>query len=141
KVDDDRLAMLGRSMGGGVTYNALVVQPGLVDAAVVHAPVSSDYLDNLRRWTLAERPENARRLFDRLGRPERRPEAYDALSARTYFDRITEPVLIHHGTLDDSCPVDWSRTTQRLLRRAGVDSTLRLFEGEQHAFGPQWLDS
>lgn len=141
KVDEDRLALLGRSMGGGVTYNALVAQPGLVDAAVVFAPVSSDFLDNLRRWTLPERPEAAQRLFRRFGTPQESPGFYDGLSARTWFDRITEPVLIHHGTLDDSCPLPWSRTTHRLLRRAGVDSTLRVYEGEQHAFGPQWLDS
>jgi len=52
--------------------------------------------------------------------------------------QITEPVLIHHGTLDESCPIAWSHTTQRLLRRAGVDSRLEVYRGEQHAFGPQW---
>ena len=31
-VDDDRMAVGGRSMGGGVVYNVLVAQPGLVDA-------------------------------------------------------------------------------------------------------------
>lgn len=137
-VDDDRIAMLGRSMGGGVTYNALVARPGLVDAAVVFAPVSSRYLDNLERWTIPERPERARALFDRFGRPGANPRFYRELSASSYFDRVTEPLLIHHGTLDDSCPLRWSRTTQRLLVRAGVDSRLEVYPGEQHAFGPQW---
>ena len=41
-VDPNRIGLLGRSMGGGVTYNVLVAQPGLVDAAVVYAPVSSN---------------------------------------------------------------------------------------------------
>jgi dipeptidyl aminopeptidase/acylaminoacyl peptidase len=137
-VDRERVAMLGRSMGGGVTYNAIVARPGLVRAAVVFAPVSSDFVDNFNRWTVAERPEAAAATYRRYGRPEQEPEFYAGLSARTYFDRITEPVLIHHGTLDDSCPVGWSRTTQRLLRKAGVDSTLEIYRGEQHAFGPQW---
>jgi dipeptidyl aminopeptidase/acylaminoacyl peptidase len=137
-VDPDRVAMLGRSMGGGVTYNALVAKPGLVRAAVVFAPVSSDFVDNFNRWTVAERPDAAEATYRRYGRPAERPEFYRGLSARTYFDRITEPVLIHHGTLDDSCPIAWSRTTQRLLQRAGVDSRLEVYEGEQHAFGPQW---
>lgn len=141
RVDPDRMAMLGRSMGGGVTMNAIVAQPDLVDAAVIYASVSSDYLDNLRRWTLPERPENAQRLFDRFGTPQQRPEFYDGLSPRTYFDRIEVPVLSHHGTLDESCPLPWARTTQRLMREAGVDSSLRLYQGEQHAFGPQWLAS
>lgn len=137
-VDDDRMAMLGRSMGGGVTYNALVARPGLVDAAVVFAPVSSRYLDNLERWTIPERPEAAQALFDRFGRPRENPRFYRGLSARTYFDRISEPLLIHHGTLDDSCPIRWSRSSQRLLTSAGVDSRLEVYPGEQHAFGPQW---
>jgi dipeptidyl aminopeptidase/acylaminoacyl peptidase len=137
-VDPDRVAMLGRSMGGGVTYNALVAKPGLVRAAVVFAPVSSDFVDNFNRWTVGERPDAAEATYRRYGRPAERPDFYRGLSARTYFDRITEPVLIHHGTLDDSCPIAWSRTTQRLLQRAGVDSRLEIYEGEQHAFGPQW---
>jgi dipeptidyl aminopeptidase/acylaminoacyl peptidase len=137
-VDPDRVAMLGRSMGGGVTLNALVAQPGLVRAAVVYAPVSSDFVDNFERWTVAERPQAAAATYRRFGTPEQEPEFYRGLSARTYFDRITEPVLIHHGTEDESCPVAWSRTTQRLLRRAGVESTLEIYRGEQHAFGPQW---
>ncbi len=137
-VDRTRIGMIGRSMGGGVTYNALVVRPGLVDAAVVFAPVSSDFLDNFRRWTVAERPDAAQRTFTRFGTPRGNPAFYAGLSPRTYFDRITEPVLIHHGTSDDSCPIGWSRETQRLLRRAGVDSRLEVYPGEEHAFGPQW---
>lgn len=137
-VDPDRVAMLGRSMGGGVTFNALVSKPGLVRAGIVFAPVSSDFVDNFNRWTVAERPEAAAATYRRHGTPTSQPEFYRGLSARTYFDRITEPVLIHHGTLDESCPVGWSRTTQRLLERAGVDSTLEIYRGEQHAFGPQW---
>lgn len=138
-VDADRLGMVGRSMGGAVTYNALVAEPGLVDAAVVFAPVSSDFVDNLRRWTIPERPDNARALLASLGgAPAENPRAYRQLSARTHFDRIEEPVLIHHGTSDDSCPIAWSRESQRLLAAAGVDSTLQVYPGEEHAFGPQF---
>jgi dienelactone hydrolase len=49
-LDKSRVGLLGRSMGGGVMYNVLVTQPGLVDAAVVYAPVSADAVDNFNRW-------------------------------------------------------------------------------------------
>jgi dipeptidyl aminopeptidase/acylaminoacyl peptidase len=137
-VDPDRMAMLGRSMGGGVTLNALVAQPGLVDAAVVYASVSSRFLDNLRHFTIPNRPEAARELSDRFGSPEANPVFYRQLSSRTYFDRITEPVLMHHGTDDETCPFGWARTTQRLLTRARVESRLDVYPGEHHAFVPQW---
>lgn len=140
-VDPERLAMLGRSMGGGVTMNALVTQPGLVDAAVIYASVSSKYLENVDHFTRDSRPEAVDALFDRFGTPQARPRFYRELSARTYFDRITEPVLAHHGTLDGTCPPPWARTTQRLMTEAGVDARLRWWEGEDHAFYARWQDS
>lgn len=141
-VDDARVGLVGRSMGGGVVYNALVTHPDLVAAAVVFAPVSSDLVDNLERWTLPQRPEAAQVLFDRLGGdPQQAPRPYRELSARTYFDRVRAPVLIHHGTSDDTCPIDWSRETHRLLTRAGADSTLAVYPGEEHAFGPRFADA
>jgi dipeptidyl aminopeptidase/acylaminoacyl peptidase len=140
-VDPDRMAMLGRSMGGGVTLNALVARPGLVDAAVVYASVSSRFLDNLRHFTIPGRPEAARALFDRFGTPQQEPGFYRQLSSRTYFDRITEPVLMHHGTRDESCPFPWARTTARLLKEAGVRTRLDVYPGEMHAFVPRWQDS
>jgi uncharacterized protein len=141
RVDHQRIAMLGRSMGGGVTYNALVTAPGLVKAAVVYAPVSSRFEDNLRQFVIPSRPEAAARLYARHGTPRESPEFYAGLSPRTYFERITEPVLIHHGTSDDTCPISWSRTTRRLMRAAGVDVRLRIYPGEEHAFVPRWAAS
>ena len=140
-VDADRMAMLGRSMGGGVTLNALVTHPRLVDAAVVYASVSSRFLDNLRHFTRPNRPEAVRALFARFGTPRAAPRFYRELSSRTFFDRVTEPVLLHHGTADATCPLRWSQTTHRLLRRAAVDSRLELYPGEDHAFIARWEDS
>ena len=137
-VDPERVGMVGRSMGGAVTYNALVAKPGMVKAGVVFAPVSSDFVDNFNRWTVRERPSAAQATYQRWGTPREEPAFYQGLSARTYFDRITEPLLIHHGTSDDSCPIRWSRESLRLLERAGVDARLWVYEGEEHAFGPQW---
>jgi dipeptidyl aminopeptidase/acylaminoacyl peptidase len=140
-VDPDKVAMLGRSMGGAVTLNALVAKPGLVRAGVVFASVSSRFLDNFDRWTRAERPDAAAAFTAEFGTRAAEPGFYNGLSARRYFDRITAPVLLHHGTADDTCPIAWSRTTQSLLREAGVRSRLDVYEGEQHAFGPQWPES
>jgi uncharacterized protein len=137
-VDRDRLAMLGRSMGGGVTLNAMVTHPGLVDAAVAYASVSSLFLENLRHFTEPNRPEAASALYEEFGTPQESPDFYRELSSRTYFDRITEPLLLHHGTNDESCPFPWARATQKALTRANVDSRLEVYPGEMHSFVPQW---
>jgi dipeptidyl aminopeptidase/acylaminoacyl peptidase len=140
-LDGERVGLLGRSMGGGVTYNTLVAQPGLVDAAVVFAPVSSRTSDNFERWTVPGDPQEAAAITDRFGTPSGSPDFWREVSPRTYFDRITEPLLIHHGTSDDSCPPRWTRATYRALQREGKDARLFWYEGEQHAFGPQWPKS
>ncbi len=139
-VDDERVGLVGRSMGGGVIYNVLTVQPGLVDAAVVFAPVSSNTVDNFERWIRPDpgRENLARRIVRKYGEPDENPEFWRNVSPRTSFDRVTEPILIHHGTSDDSCPIRWSRRTASELEDAGADVTLRVYPGEEHAFGPDW---
>ena len=61
-LDKDRVGWLGRSMGGGVTLTALVAQPGLVDAAVIYASVSSLAADN---WKQFDRPSQDRSRTNR----------------------------------------------------------------------------
>ena len=91
---------------------------------------------------MPEPARGGRRRSSTGSAPRRRaPAFYRGLSSRTYFDRITEPVLIHHGAVDGTCPPRWSRTTQRLLEQAGVDSTLVEYPGEDHAFYARWQDS
>ena len=131
-VDDDRIALMGRSMGGGVVYRALEMAPGLVDAGVVFAAVSSDEADNYEQfsgpspyWDYVE---------DRWGSPEDNPGYWTAISADQHFDRVTEPVLMHHGTQDTTCPPRWARHTAREMEQAGVDVTLEWYEGEGHTF-------
>lgn len=135
-LDGDRVGLLGRSMGGGVTYDVLVTAPKLVDAAVVYAPVSSDAADNFDRWQ-RDGPEGDE-IIDAYGDPADEPDFWSQRSARTFFDRITEPILIHHGTADDTCPLEWSHETLDALEAAGIDAELIEYEGEPHAFEAAW---
>jgi dienelactone hydrolase len=139
-VDADRVGLLGRSMGGGVVYNALVVRPELVAAAVVFAPVSSDTADNFDRWTRPDpgRSGLAAEIARRYGLPEDAPRFWRGVSPRTFFDRVQTPLQVHHGTSDDSCPIAWTYATVSALEQAGAPVRLHVYDGEEHAFGPQW---
>ena len=138
EVRDDQVAVAGRSMGGGVVFNALVVDPDLVDAAVVWASVSTRYIDNFRQWTETERPDRAAEVTERWGTVEENPKFWAGLSSRTYFDRIEAAVMMHHGTLDESCPYPWAEATRDALRRADVDLSFQSYEGEYHTFFRDW---
>lgn len=140
-VDPDRMAMLGRSMGGGVTLNALVTYPDLVEAAVVYASVSSLLAENVEHFTRRSRPAEAADIYAEYGTPAENPEFWAGLSARTYFDRISDPLLMHHGRVDGTCPYRWATATQRALVAAGAESELLTYDGEDHTFYARWTES
>lgn len=139
-VDAERIGMLGRSMGGGVTMNALVADPDIVKAAVIHSSVSSRFVDNFRRWTEPGRPDEATAIEKRFGTIEESPDFWAGVSPRTYFDRLDASLLMVHGALDDQCPLAWARSTDRALRSAGADAELVVYDNEGHTFAGQWAD-
>ena len=140
EVDSDKIGMLGRSMGGGVTMNALVIEPDIVKAAVVHSSVSSRFVDNYRRWTVPNRSAAGRAIVRRWGSVEDNPAFWRDLSPRTYASRIEAGLLMVHGALDASCPLRWAHATDRAFTQAGVDVDLVVYDREGHTFAGQWAD-
>jgi dipeptidyl aminopeptidase/acylaminoacyl peptidase len=140
QLDGSKIGLMGRSMGGAVALNALVIEPGLFDAAVLYSSVSSNTADNFNTWQ-RRNPQLRDAIYRAHGRPNANPAAWAAASPVNYVRRVTEPVLIFHGERDDTCPVGWSRTTERALRGAGVDVTLITYRGEGHAFAAKWAAS
>ncbi|MBV1939364.1 alpha/beta fold hydrolase [Streptomyces sp. BV286] len=138
EIDGDRIGLLGRSMGGSVVYNTLVVAPGLVDAAVVFAPVSSRPDENIDHFQRGEGDPIASRIDATHGSPEENPKFWREAAAVTYVDRASEPLLIHHGTADETCPLAWSERTAAAFEAAGKDVELVKWSGEGHTFGPRW---
>ena len=139
-VSDDDVSLMGRSMGGSVVLQALEIAPGYVNGGVVYSGQSSLEADNYRQWG-GNGSGFAKEFVRRHGTPAQNPEAWRAMSTRPYAGRITEPVLMIHGTRDEQCPPRWASATRSALARAGVDVRLRWYAGEHHAFGPRFTDS
>ena len=133
-LDRERVGMLGRSMGGGVALNVAVVRPDIVDAMVIFSSVSSDTVDNFNKW-IRRRAALAREIISTYGSPKENPEFWRKASPRTFFDRVTVPMLIHQGTVDDTTPPRWARATVRVLRNHDAPVRFRTYDGEGHAFG------
>ena len=140
RVDPDRIALFGRSMGGGVMLKALVADPGVFSAGVGWASVSSLEGQNFDHFQRPDAPEDQLRAAfrGRHGLPGEDPDFWRGVSPRPDFDQVSEPVLLVHGRLDDTCPPQWATATQRALRDAGVDSTLEWYD-DGHAFGPAFV--
>ena len=139
-LDNENIAVLGRSMGGSVVYQALVLAPGLFDAGITYASTSTNVADNFNKWVRNDYPIS-RDILKAYGTPEANPGLWSRMSSRNYLDRITEPVLAIHGTKDEECPIAWARATHAALRKAGVDATLKEYPGERHYMLGGWADS
>ena len=136
-VETTRVALLGRSMGGGVAMQVAAARPSWFGAVVLYSPIAADAAADYNRW-VAGNPALRDRVRRAYGTPTTRPDLWRRASVANYLSRITAPVRIHHGTADPICPEQWSVNTAGLLRSAGVDVRLRTYAGEPHRFLRQW---
>lgn len=137
-VDASRIGMLGHSLGGGVALNVATARPDLVDAIILYAPVHSDAWENFLRWR--EDGDQGNTTREALGSREENPSAWDALSSLAYLDDMTAPVLLFHGTQDESVPLEWSDFLGAKLTELGKEHTYIVYDGEKHEFIPRFTD-
>ncbi len=134
----EKIGMLGHSMGGGVTENILVAKPDLVDAAVLFAPVSTNNVLNFERWT-TRRPELAEQVVATYGSPESNPDFWHDISAINFLDRVQTPIMLHHGTADDSVPIEWSDQLNEKMNKIHNDEFIyHVYQGQPHEFTTSW---
>jgi len=135
--DKENIGMLGHSMGGGITINVLVSQPDLVKAAVLFAPVSADYKDNFEKWTRSRRQESED-IIAAYGEPEANPDFWFNVSPINFLNNVKTPILLHHGTADESVPLAWSEKLNNALTQAGKAITFYVYPAEPHEFINAW---
>lgn len=137
RLSKTEFGMLGHSMGGGVAWNIMVAKPGLIKAYVLFAPVSADLRDNYERWT-TRRPAEAEKIATLYGTPTANPAFWDNLSPQTFFSSITEPIMLHHGTADESVQLAWSDRSVGNLKAAGKDIQYLTYPDQPHEFTSSW---
>ena len=133
-LDLDRVGMFGHSMGGGVTLNAILARPDFIKAAVMWGPVSADYEDNYRKWTANRMTSESIALFETEFGPLNQRDSFSALSPIKYLNRLKTPLLVQHGTADESCPIEWSQNLNQELKSIGANYNYIEYEGYPHVF-------
>ena len=141
-VDPNRIGMWGHSMGGFITLRNMVVNKD-VKAGVIWGGVVASYTDLLRNWrrgasasTPPPLPSGARRwrqsLIEQYGEPEENPDFWSSISANSYLADISGPIQLHHGELDSSVPVAFSKKLYEQLKSAGKEVELFTYPGDDH---------
>lgn len=139
-LDKENFGMLGHSMGGGITLNILVTKPETAKAYALLSPINSDYKVNFDRWVKTEWPETAEQFYEVYGTYEEEPEVWESFSAKNYFERISAPIMLHHGTADTETPLEWSRELEKILKEKNKDISYFEYTNEGHVFAAKAED-
>ena len=140
-ADPNRIGMWGHSMGGYITLRSMVVT-GDIKAGVIWAGVVASYPDLLTRWrrgpvntsvTPTPNPRSWRvQLVQQYGSPEENPEFWNSISANSFVHEISGPIQLHHGTLDEDVPLEFSELLFYEMIEANQYVELYKYEGDNH---------
>ncbi len=137
-VDAHRVGMMGHSMGGGITQQALVSTPGQIKAATLYGSVSGDEVDNYiarhTRWVTPGSSGEGDKVTDQYGPPDTIAEAYRRMSPINYLDRVDCPVAIHHSVADPICPIAWAEKLRDAFTVKGKTIEYHTYQGQPHSF-------
>lgn len=57
-----------------------------------------------------------------------------------FLDKAAVPVQIHHGTADDSVPLEWSQKLEKKLIDSKKEVQLYVYENQPHEFTTSWSE-
>ncbi|MFE6364800.1 S9 family peptidase [Streptomyces sp. NPDC057806] len=128
-ADPTRLAVMGRSYGGYLTFASLVWHPDLFRTGVAVCGMS-DFLT----FFAGTEPWISESAAHKYGHPERDRELLRALSPMSRIEALRVPLLAVHGEHDTNVPPGESQQFVRAARERGVHAELLTLRDEGHDF-------
>jgi dipeptidyl aminopeptidase/acylaminoacyl peptidase len=134
-VDQKKIGVYGGSYGGFMAEMLAMREPGRIAAAAALRPVADwkNYYASSPVYTA-----------ERLGFPDKNPEAYKRSSPIAYADKLERPLLILHGMQDDNVHAQDSIQLIEKLIRLGKTQYFEamLYPAENHTFArpESWTD-
>ncbi len=124
-ADPDRLAVMGGSYGGFMTFWT-VTQTQRFKAAIGHAGIS-DWYSFFGQTDIPNLLE-----FGFGGMPVQSKETYERWSPIEYADKVTTPLLITHGENDQRVPIPQADQYYRQLKKLGRTVEFLRYPREGH---------
>ena len=120
RLDLTRVGIRGWSFGGYLAALAVLRRPDVFHAAVAGAPVTD--------WRLYDTHYTERYL----GHPDEEPESYERTSLLVDAPKLTRPLLLIHGLVDDNVVVAHTLQLSQALLEAGRPHQVLPLSGVTH---------
>jgi dipeptidyl aminopeptidase/acylaminoacyl peptidase len=132
KVDPKRVCIMGASYGGYAALWGAARNPEIYRCAISLAGIS-DLKEQLR---YNRRAFTASRYFAAWRERVQGDKDFDLKTVSPLYtvDRIRIPLLIAHGTDDETVPISQSRKLHEALTKANKPHSYIVYEGEGHGF-------
>lgn len=126
-IDPKRIGAIGASYGGFLTQY-LATQTDIFSAYISHAGISS----LTSYWGIGDWGYDYSGVATANSFPWNRKDIYVGQSPLYMADRISKPVLLLHGDIDNNVPPGESYQMFAALKLLGKEVALVTFKGEQH---------
>jgi dipeptidyl aminopeptidase/acylaminoacyl peptidase len=132
-VNPKRIGYFGHSNGGEIGLRSMVITSE-IKAGVFWAGVVGSFEDMLETYN-AKIPFMRRstpELVTQYGLPSSNPTFWQLIDPYYYLGSISAPIQLHHGTADDSVPIELSLRLEEELTAAGKTVEYYEYAGADH---------
>lgn len=134
-VDPEKIGIWAHSNGGQIAISVLEVTSKNYPT-VLWAPMTNPFPDSVLD-TIDENTESGQIVKTKI---EIFEGEYDSklYSIDNFYDWIEAPILLHQGTADEWCKIEWQETLRDKLKSLGKDITLDIVDGNDHNMKQSW---
>jgi uncharacterized protein len=136
-VDDTKIGIWAHSNGGQIAISVLEVT-GKNYPTVLWAPMTNPFPKSVLEM-VDDQSEGSLKVKQRI---EEFEKEYDSklYSIDNFYDWIEAPILIHQGTADVWCKVEWQQDLQKKLKKMGKEVILDIRQGSDHNLKQSWQE-
>ncbi len=133
-VDGSKIGVWSHSNGGQIAISILEIT-GRNYPTTLWAPMTNPFPQSVLETM--DDSENGKIVKQKIYDFE---EDYDAklYSIDNFYDWIQAPILIHQGTADVWCDVEWQETVVNALKNLGKEAELDIRQGTDHNMKESW---
>lgn len=136
-VDSEKIGIWAHSNGGQIAISVLEISGGNYPT-VLWAPMTNPFPQSVLE-TIDETSESGLEVKNKIENFEKEYES-KLYSIDNFYSWIKAPILIHQGTEDPWCKVEWQENIKNNLNLLGKEVYLEIEEGNDHNFKQSWKE-